>query len=226
MTADLAHDDRARRSRRHGTTGRRLDRPNVMIKIPGTPEGVGGDRAGDLRGDQRQRHAAVRGRGVRGGRRGLHPRTRASARRRASRSTSTRSRRFFVSRVDTHVDKQLEALGRDDLPARRRSRTPAPPTPISRSIFSGERWEALAAAGAAVQRPLWASTGVKNPRYSGHDVRRRADRARTPSTRCRWRRSRPSAITARWPGRPPRTTRPPSWTRCADAGIDIEPGHG
>ena len=51
-----------------------VDRPNVMIKIPGTDEGRAGDRAGDQRGHQRQRHAAVRRRGLRQGGGGVHPR--------------------------------------------------------------------------------------------------------------------------------------------------------
>ena len=71
---------------------------------------------------------------------------------------------FFVSRVDTEVDKRLEALGRTDLAGpRRASPTPAPPTAPSSAVFDGERFAALREAGCPVQRPLWASTGVKNP---------------------------------------------------------------
>ena len=50
--------------------------------------------------------------------------------------------------------------------ARPASRTPGWPTPRSRRSSQGERWDALAAQGAKPQRPLWASTGVKNPDYS------------------------------------------------------------
>ena len=49
---------------------------------------------------------------------------------------------------------------------------------LFRETFSGERWEALAARGARVQRPLWASTATKNPAYSDVAVRRQSDRSR------------------------------------------------
>ena len=73
---------------------------------------------------------------------------------------------FFVSRVDTEVDKRLEALGRTGA-----SRA-APGLANARAayrrfkaIFHGERFAELREAGASVQRPLWASTGVKDPAY-------------------------------------------------------------
>ena len=47
----------------------------------------------------------------------------------------------------------------------RRSRTRAWPTPTTNRVLAGPRWAALAAAGAHPQRPLWASTGVKDPAY-------------------------------------------------------------
>lgn len=75
---------------------------------------------------------------------------------------------FFVSRVDTEVDKRLQAIG-----------TPAAQELLGKAaianaqlayqryqqVFSSERWRALAAAGARPQRPLWASTSVKDPAY-------------------------------------------------------------
>ncbi|PSL51057.1 transaldolase [Saccharothrix carnea] len=76
---------------------------------------------------------------------------------------------FFVSRVDAEVDKRLDAL---DSPAATELRGKAA---IANAVlayaayeetFKGERWEALAAEGAHAQRPLWASTGVKDPNYS------------------------------------------------------------
>ncbi|XVS62468.1 transaldolase [Actinosynnema sp. CA-299493] len=76
---------------------------------------------------------------------------------------------FFVSRVDSEIDKRLDALG---TPAAAGLRGEAA---IANAVlayaayeetFRGERWEALAAAGARAQRPLWASTGVKDPQYS------------------------------------------------------------
>ena len=73
---------------------------------------------------------------------------------------------FFVSRVDTEVDKRLEAISAATTsPAAPGSPTPAPPTARSSASFGGDRFAALREAGAPVQRPLWASTGVKNPAY-------------------------------------------------------------
>ena len=73
---------------------------------------------------------------------------------------------FFVSRVDTEVDKRLEKLGEGaSSRARPPSRTPAWPSRPTRRCSARERWTALAAAGAKPQRPLWASTGVKDPAY-------------------------------------------------------------
>lgn len=76
---------------------------------------------------------------------------------------------FFVSRVDTEIDKRLGAIGTDEATAL------AGKAGVANSrlayaafeeVFSGGRWDALAAQGAVKQRPLWASTGVKNPDYS------------------------------------------------------------
>lgn len=72
---------------------------------------------------------------------------------------------FFVSRVDTLVDQKLEALGRSDLSGKVGVANAKIAYAKFREIFSGERWEALAAKGARVQRPLWASTSTKNPSY-------------------------------------------------------------
>src|SRR3954468_21308182 len=72
---------------------------------------------------------------------------------------------FFVSRVDTEVDKRLEALGRTDLAGTAAIANARLAYKRFEEIFSGERWQQLADAGARVQRPLWASTGTKNPAY-------------------------------------------------------------
>ena len=166
------------RSRRRATTGQRLDRPNVMIKIPGTDGGRSRDRAGDLRGHQRQRHAAVRRRAVRRGRRGLHPAASSAAHAEGLSLDVHSVASFFVSRVDTEVDKRLEALGRSDLAGTAAVANARAAYQRYEQIFLGERFAALRAAGAQVQRPLWASTGTKNPAYSETHVRRRAGRAR------------------------------------------------
>jgi transaldolase len=76
---------------------------------------------------------------------------------------------FFVSRVDTEVDKRLDKIGSDAAKALRGKAAIANARLAYQhyeKVFSGDRWKALAAAGAKPQRPLWASTGVKNPDYS------------------------------------------------------------
>jgi len=80
---------------------------------------------------------------------------------------------FFVSRVDTLIDTQLDAMLERAAPAEReRLRTLRSKVAIAnaklayqrfKQIFSGPRWQALAAHGAALQRPLWASTSTKDP---------------------------------------------------------------
>src|SRR5205823_6210260 len=72
---------------------------------------------------------------------------------------------FFVSRVDTNADKKLEALGRTDLCGTAAIANARAAYRLFQKLFDGPRWEALRHAGAAVQRPLWASTGTKNPNY-------------------------------------------------------------
>ncbi|MDX3241049.1 MULTISPECIES: transaldolase [unclassified Streptomyces] len=75
---------------------------------------------------------------------------------------------FFVSRVDTEIDKRLDALGTDEAKAARGKAGVANARLAYQAyeeVFAGERWSALEKAGANKQRPLWASTGVKDPAY-------------------------------------------------------------
>lgn len=73
---------------------------------------------------------------------------------------------FFVSRVDTEIDARLTASGADpDLLGKAGIANARLAFEAFEGFFAGPRWEALAAAGANAQRPLWASTGVKNPDY-------------------------------------------------------------
>jgi transaldolase len=75
---------------------------------------------------------------------------------------------FFVSRVDTEVDRRLDAIGTDDALALRGKAAVANARlayELFVERFSGPRWDALVARGARVQRPLWASTSTKNPAY-------------------------------------------------------------
>jgi transaldolase len=73
---------------------------------------------------------------------------------------------FFVSRVDTAVDQALEAAGNTELQGKIAVANAKVASEEFKTIFSGPRWEQLAAKGAQVQRVLWASTGTKNPNYS------------------------------------------------------------
>ena len=143
---------------------RLVDRPNVMIKVPGTPAGVEAltelIAAGVnvnvtlLFGVAVYEHVAEAYIA------GLERRLETGA----SLDTIASVASFFVSRVDTAVDAQLP----DDSPLRGQIAVANARHAYARflDIFSGERWERLASAGARPQRPLWASTGTKNPAYS------------------------------------------------------------
>jgi transaldolase len=72
---------------------------------------------------------------------------------------------FFVSRVDTEVDKRLTDLGNTELQGRAGLANARAAYAAYQRVFEGERFAKLREAGAPVQRPLWASTGVKNPAY-------------------------------------------------------------
>ncbi|MGW0734721.1 transaldolase [Streptomyces sp. NPDC002851] len=75
---------------------------------------------------------------------------------------------FFVSRVDTEIDKRIDALGTSEAVALRGKAALANARLAYQAyeeVFGSERWEALDKAGANKQRPLWASTGVKDPKY-------------------------------------------------------------
>jgi len=74
---------------------------------------------------------------------------------------------FFVSRVDTEIDKRLDASGADaSLKGKAGVANAQLAYQAYEEVFSSDRWKALEAKGASRQRPLWASTGVKNPAYS------------------------------------------------------------
>ncbi|WP_059009318.1 transaldolase [Streptomyces specialis] len=75
---------------------------------------------------------------------------------------------FFVSRVDTEIDKRLDALGTGDATALRGKAALANARLAYQAyeeVAAADRWQALSRAGANPQRPLWASTGVKDPAY-------------------------------------------------------------
>jgi transaldolase len=75
---------------------------------------------------------------------------------------------FFISRVDSEVDKRLDKIGSDEAKALRGKAAIANARlayKLFEEKFSSDRWKALAAAGAKPQRPLWASTSTKDPAY-------------------------------------------------------------
>ena len=145
-----------------------IDQPNLMIKIPGTAAGIPAIR--DMVAEGRNinitlifglpryvevMHAYLDG---------LETFLAADG----DPSTVQSVASFFVSRVDTEVDRRLEAIGSPEALALR-GRAAVAQAKLAyetfRQTFAGDRWETLAAAGAAVQRPLWASTSTKNPEY-------------------------------------------------------------
>ena len=83
-------------------------------------------------------------------------------------STLTSVASFFVSRVDTEIDNRLDKIGTPEALALKGKAAIANARLAYEHyerVFSGDRWQALQAAGAHPQRPLWASTGVKDPSY-------------------------------------------------------------
>ena len=143
----------------------RIDRPNVMIKVPGTEAGVVAFEeltAAGVPVNVTLLFAVPRYEEVAEAYlRGLERRHEAGGR--LDRVASVAS--FFVSRVDAAVDNKLAELGREDLAGKAAVANAKLAYESFQRIFSGERWERLAAAGARVQRPLWASTSTKNPAY-------------------------------------------------------------
>src|SRR3954449_7781563 len=159
----LAHDTEGTLEQAH-MYWELVDRPNLMVKIPATEAGVPAIEQAIYDGlninvtllfkvgqYERVMEAYIRGmeRRLEAGR----PLDRHSV---AS---------FFVSRVDTEVDKRLESLGNTELLGRAGLANARAAYQAFKKVFEGERFAALREAGCPVQRPLWASTGVKNPAY-------------------------------------------------------------
>ncbi len=143
----------------------RVDRDNVMIKIPATEECLGSIRGAIRAGISVnttlifgiERYAAVAEAYISG----LEDRV-ADGFDDLSDVAGVAS--FFISRVDTEVDRRLDPdsalLGAAALAQARMAYR------VFGELFSGERWARLVGLGARAQRPLWASTGTKNPAYS------------------------------------------------------------
>ncbi len=141
-----------------------LDRRNVMIKIPGTPEGTSAIEQAIYEGINVNVTLLF---AVSAYDQVAEAYLRALERRQAEgKSLDVHSvASFFVSRVDSNVDRKLEALGRSELAGKAALANARAAYRRFQEIYSGPRWDALRHAGASVQRPLWASTGVKNPDY-------------------------------------------------------------
>ncbi len=143
----------------------RIDEPNLLVKIPGTEEGIPAIRQMFAEGRSinvtlifsLDRYAEV----IEAYLAGLE-----DCEGDLSRVASVAS--FFVSRVDTEVDRRLDQIGAAAAKTLR-GRAAVAQAQLAYQLFAekfrGDRWSALAARGARVQRPLWASTSTKNAAY-------------------------------------------------------------
>jgi transaldolase len=174
ISPGVSHDARAavEEARRLWKT---VDRPNVMVKVPGTVEGAVAVRQLIAEGINVnitllfaiEAHERV----IEAYLAGLEDRVKAHKPIDGLASVAS----FFVSRVDTEIDKRLDALiAKAPQQERERLQMLKGRAAIAnaklayrlfRQKFAGPRWEALAKQGARVQRPLWASTSTKNPAY-------------------------------------------------------------
>jgi transaldolase len=165
-TPDLA-DDTAATLAQAASLWQRLGQPNVMIKVPGTAAGLPAIEELTRRGVNVnvtllfsiERYEQV----VDAYLRGLSARAGAGE----PVDTITSAASFFLSRIDTKADAQLG----EGSPLRGRLAIASARVAYQRyqAKFTGPRWDRLRELGAGPQRPLWASTGTKNPGYS--DVR-------------------------------------------------------
>jgi transaldolase len=165
VAPELAHDT-------EGTVTRAkllwemVDRPNLLVKIPATREGLPAIEESIAAGISVNvtlifsiaRYRAVTQAYIRGLRRLV------DGGGDASRVASVAS--FFVSRVDTETDRRLKEVGREDLKGRLAIDNAKVVYQEFKEIFSGPEWGALESKGANKQRPLWASTSTKDPDYS------------------------------------------------------------
>lgn len=144
---------------------KKLGRPNVMIKVPATSQGLTAVETLISEGINinvtlifsiEQYEAVVNAYIA-----GLKNRSRKAEAIENVASVAS----FFLSRIDTAVDGQLELLGQPALKGKIAIASAEIAYERFRNIFSGELWESLSREGAQVQRPLWASTGTKNPAY-------------------------------------------------------------
>jgi transaldolase / glucose-6-phosphate isomerase len=165
VSPTLAHDSQGT-AEDAGRLFKLVDRPNLMIKIPATPEGLPAVEHAISNGINVNvtlifsvsQYEAV----VEAFMSGLEKLAASGGD--VKRLGSVAS--FFVSRVDTALDKQLEALGEHELQGKIAVANAQVAYGRFQELFASPRWEKLSRLGAHVQRPLWASTGTKNPAYS------------------------------------------------------------
>jgi transaldolase len=167
VSPDIAHDTEATAAEAAHLWWL-VDRPNLFIKIPATQEGLAAITTSIARGISvnvtlifsPERYRAVMDAYLSGLEQRLADDPEASFE--GIESVAS----FFVSRVDSEVDKRLEKAGADpSLKGRAAVANAQLAYQAYEEVFSSDRWKALAAKGASPQRPLWASTGVKNPDY-------------------------------------------------------------
>jgi transaldolase len=146
----------------------RIAAPNLFVKIPATAEGVPAIQAMTAEGRSINItlifSLARYGQVIEAYQSGLE----ALVERGGDPSSVHSVASFFVSRVDTEVDRRLETVGTDEALALRGQAAIAQAKlayRLFRDRFSGPRWQRLADLGAHPQRPLWASTSTKNPAY-------------------------------------------------------------
>jgi transaldolase len=167
VAPDCANDAEATKKAARGLHDR-IREPNVLVKIPATVAGVSAIEAMTAEGRSINvtlifsltRYAEV----LEAYLAGLETLARSGGDRSSVHSVAS----FFVSRVDTEVDRRLEKRGENQVDTLRGQAAIAQAKlayQLFRETHSGERWNRLAAGGARVQRPLWASTSTKNPRY-------------------------------------------------------------
>ncbi|GAA2906442.1 transaldolase [Nonomuraea rubra] len=143
-----------------------VDRPNLMIKIPATVEGLPAITQALSEGISinvtlifsLERYRAVMDAWLAG--------LEAAQAKGLNLASIESVASFFVSRVDTEIDKRLDKLGKPELKGKAGIANARLAYAAFEEVMNSERWQRLRAAGARPQRPLWASTGVKNPEYS------------------------------------------------------------
>ena len=168
VAPDLAHDSAGTEAAARDLH-EQIRRPNLMVKIPATAEGVKPIEAMIAEGRNinvtlifsLDRYAEVMEAYIAG-------LERYSTRPGADLSRVASVASFFISRVDTEIDQRLETIGTPEALELRGKGAVAQGKlayQMFQRTFSGSRWEALKAKGAVVQRPLWASTSTKNAAY-------------------------------------------------------------